>query len=618
MPASRTERSPSYRPATVVLVALPLALVGCGGGETTTSAAPVVAHQLGGTVSGLSGSGLVLANGSDTLAVPAGATQFTMPEHVNRGTGFDLSVQTQPVGQACTLARGSGMMADADVTDVAVTCATSSFALDGDVSGLTTVGLVLANGSDTLAVSAGSTSFTMPQQVTYGSAYTVTVQTQPVGATCTVGNSSGTITDAGPSGVSVTCEPNRFTVGGTVADLIDPGLVLANGGDTAAVPGYATSFTMPQSVAFGSAYAVTVQTQPVGASCSVTDGSGSMGSDVVTNVAVSCVALPPVASTYAGSGTFGHADGNAADAAFRRPGGVAFDGAGNLYVADYHNHVIRKITPAGVVGTLAGIVGGGGYIDGTGSAAAFFAPIAVAVDSTGNVYVADQGNHAIRKITPAGDVTTLAGTGSVGSADGIGTAASFSSPFGIAVGVTGLVYVADSNNNKIRKITPAGEVGTFAGSGAYGSSDGLGVAATFAMPAGIAVDAAGNLVVADHLGNTIRKVSVAGEVTTLAGSGATGNADGTGTAASFDMPFGVTFDAAGNVYVADHGNHRIRKVSTAGQVSTFAGSARGGAEGVGAAAQFDYPVGLAIDAAGHLFVGDYGNMKIRKLTQGVN
>ncbi|MCX6877979.1 MAG: cadherin-like domain-containing protein [Verrucomicrobia bacterium] len=211
---------------------------------------------------------------------------------------------------------------------------------------------------------------------------------------------------------------------------------------------------------------------------------------------------------------------------------------------------------------FAGLPGGPGNADGTGSAARFNYPYGVAVDSAGNVYVADTYNHTIRKVTAAGVVTTLAGSaGNPGSADGTGNAALFYYPTGVAVDSAGNVFVADMYNYTIRKVTAAGVVTTLAGSaGAYGSVDGTGSAALFYYPTGVAVDSACNVFVADMYNNTIRKVTAAGVVTTVGGiAGIIGGADGIGSAANFSWPLGIAVDSVGNLYVADSYNHRISK-----------------------------------------------------------
>jgi sugar lactone lactonase YvrE len=266
----------------------------------------------------------------------------------------------------------------------------------------------------------------------------------------------------------------------------------------------------------------------------------------------------------------GAVDGTGAAARFNHAFGVAADSAGNLYVSDRGNNTIRRITPAGVVTTFAGRPGSTGSRDGAGAEASFDYPGGIATDRAGNVYVSDYGNYTIRKITPAGVVTTLAGTaGARGSADGAGAAARFEGPLAVAADGAGNLYVTDLHNT-IRRITPAGVVTTLAGKAhAEGSSDGTGATARFSFPRGIATDSAGNVYVADHGNHAIRKITPGGLVTTLAGrAGVEGSADGAAAAARFSGPLGIAVDSADNVYVVDLDNHAIRKITPAGTVST--------------------------------------------------
>lgn len=350
-------------------------------------------------------------------------------------------------------------------------------------------------------------------------------------------------------------------------------------------------------------------------------GASSGTSGGTTGGAPVLVGGKGVVTTLAGLSGFlntGSADGTGAAARFKLPEGVAVDASGNVYIADSSNSTIRKVTASGVVTTLAGTALATGNVDGIGATARFSFPSTLAVDTAGNLYVADGGNHTIRKVTASGVVTTIAGTAGVaGSVDGAGTAAKFNMPFGIAVDASGNLYVGDWGNNTIRKITAAGVVTTIAGTaGVVGSADGTGGAASFNAPAGVAVDLSGNIYVADSGNHTIRKISTSGVVTTFAGTaGVLGSMDGTGTSATFRLPRGVATDAAGNVYVANTTSHTIRKITPAGVVITVAGSAGtvGFADGIGYQAYFTNPQGIASDALGVLYVADTDNNSIRKI-----
>lgn len=321
--------------------------------------------------------------------------------------------------------------------------------------------------------------------------------------------------------------------------------------------------------------------------------------------------LCPVVTTFVGS-TSGFANGTGTAAQFSDPQRVDVDSAGNLYIADTLNYRIRKVTPAGVVTTLAGS-GANGFANGTGTAATFYGPKGIAVDSSGNVYVSDSWNNAIRKITPAGVVTTLAG-GAYGSANGTGAAAQFGYPEGIDVDASGNVYVADTLNNRIRKITPAGVVTTFAGN-TQGYAEGTTTSALFNQPYGVAVDSAGNVYVSDTANYRLRKLTSAGVSSTIAGSGTSGSTNGVGTAAQFGFLYGLSIDAAGNIYAADGTGFTIRKITSAGVVTTLAGNGNTGSDdGLPSSVTFSNPWDTAVDPSTNtLYIVDRGNNRIRKM-----
>ncbi|MGE0041478.1 MAG: hypothetical protein AB7H88_10160 [Vicinamibacterales bacterium] len=390
------------------------------------------------------------------------------------------------------------------------------------------------------------------------------------------------------------------------------------------------------------------------------DGAGNLFVADTTNNTIRRISRTGEVTTFAGTAGFGaYADGAGVEARFNEPFGLAVDRAGTIYVADASNNAIRRITPEGVVTTLAG-GGGPGTTDGTGRTARLDEPRGVAVDAGGTVYVADYDNHLIRKITPAGVVTTLAGgPDEPGNADGRGAEARFRGPMGITVDRSGVVFVADSGNRAIRRISPDGDVttlaapglsdprglvvddegtvyvadyrghsvkvvsaggrvGNLAGSRSAGAADGQGVAARFNSPTGIAWGLDG-VYVADTANDTIRAVTLDGAVTTVAGmAGRTTSADGVGPDAVFEDPFSVAADVDGVVYVADSAAHIIRRISADGEVTTYAGSPGqfGSADGTGQEARFYSPFGIAVDRAGTVYVADSYNSTVRRIEPG--
>jgi sugar lactone lactonase YvrE len=628
------------------------------------------AVTIGGTVFGLAGSGLVLAdNGTDDLSV-LGNGRFVFATPVEPGHAFNVSVATQPTkpNQTCVVARGTGYSGFGNVIDIAVTCTTDAPTLSLLAGNMGGPGTSDGTGTGARFSQAAGVATDLAGNVYVADTINSTIRKiTPAGVVTTLAGTAGVEGRADgtgaaarfnyPQGIATDTAGNVYVAewGNAVIRKITPAGVVTTLAGTAGVQGSADG-TGPAA-------------QFMGPFSVATDSAGNVYVADLYNANIRKITPHGVVTTFAGTaGVTGTADGIGGAAQFSGPQGVATDAAGNVYVADTWADTIRKITPARVVTTLAGKGGAAGSADGTGVAARFYSPQGIATDAEGNLFVADAYNDAVRKITPAAVVTTLAGqpqaTPSCGYANGVGEAARFCDPQGVATDAEGNIYVADSSNTEIRRITPIGVVTTFAGeTQLYGDADGIGAAARFSSPiGGVAPDAAGDLYIGDYGNSTIRKITAPAVVTTFAGTAKSyGNVDGTGSAAQFNGPLGLTTDAAGNVYVADTGNNEIRKITSsavvttlaqaplaqavavdsagnvyapadstglpfvcgilkftpAGVLTTFAGTdgpSCGSADGSGTAAQFNNPNGIAIDGAGNLYVADTYNYTIRKIT----
>ena len=418
------------------------ALSGCLGSHSSdgSSSASAQTYSLGATISGLNSSGLVLTVNATAVSVAAGTTTQALASSLSSGTSYAVTVQTQPMGQMCTVAGGTGTIQSANVANVVVTCSDRAYSLEGSISGLIGSGLVLANGTDTLTVSSGASSFNMPTPVAYGSPYDVTVQTQPSGLACTPSNNVGTMTAGNVAGVMITCSAYTYTVGGSITGLSATGLVLLdNGGDATTISVGAATFTMNTAVAYGAQYAVTVQPPgPTGLVCTVSDGFGTMGAADVTSISIACVSNFTLLYSFAGGSSDGaepyHSLIQGSDGNFY--GTTLLGGTGN-------GGTVFEVTPSGTESVLYSFAGSypyAGMIQG----------------SDGNFYGTTDnggtnGRGTIFKLTPSGTESVL-----------------YSFPAGSSDPYTGVIEGSDGNfygttgangtsdNGTVFEITPSG------------------------------------------------------------------------------------------------------------------------------------------------------------------
>ena len=356
------------------------------------------------------------------------------------------------------------------------------------------------------------------------------------------------------------------------------------------------------------------------------DSAGNLYIADASNNRIRKITPSGLTSTVAGNGSPGFSGdgGPATSASLNFPTGVAVDGAGNIYIADADNNLIRKVSTGGTIQTVAGngVAGNSGAGDGgPATSAPLNAPHAIAVDSTGNLYIT--ANVRVRKVTPDGTINTFAGNGNIGvSGDGgPATSAALNFPDGLAVDAIGDVFIADTSNARVRKVGLDGTITTVAGTSLanFSGDGGSATTASLSDPSGVAVDGAGNLYIADFFNNRIRKVSPLGIITTVAGNGVAGASGDGGSAvsASLNAPEGVAVDSTGNIYIADFDNDLVRKVNSAGIITTLVGTGVTGFSGDGGQAtrsQLNSPADVVLDAAGNLYIADSGNNRIRKVT----
>jgi len=417
----------------------------------------------------------------------------------------------------------------------------------------------------------------------------------------------------GPQDVAVGSDGTVYIAdtGNAVIRAVAPGGIISTVAGTANAAGYAGDGALATKAALSSPYGVAV------------DKSGNLviadyGNNRIRKVDKTSGNI----STVAGTGNVGFAgDGSAATGAILNlPTGVALDSSGNIYLADSLNNRIRKIAGSNIA-TVAGNGGmSSGGDSGPAASAQLNAPLGVAVDTAGNLYIADTLNNTIRRVSVGGTISTFAGNSVPGNSGdgGAPTAAQLNGPQGLAVDAAGNLYIADTQNHKVRKIS-GGVISTFAGSGTagYSGDGGQAAAATLNAPFGVAVDAAGNVYIAEFSNNRVRKVDTKGVITTAAGNGISGySGDGaTATSAQLNGPQSVAVDAAGNLYIADTENNRVRQVRPDSTISTIGGNGLAGyaADGVPATAtQVGNPTGVAVDGFGNLYVAD-GNARVRKI-----
>lgn len=589
-------------------------------------------YQLSGSVAGL-GNGLSLTLGDggpdeSTVTVTANG-RFVFPARFAQGSKYGVTVLAAPYGQDCKIIAGTGAFATASISTVDVVCTAVTSKIGGSMAGLAAgQEVVLSNNAGERLTVTANGSFQFAELAAFGSSYAVAIVTQPATQVCAVSDGAGRNVMADVTSVRVTCAGRSYSVGGAVVGLSSTttsNLTLANNGQDVIRIGAAGVFMFPTPLPSGASYSITVTGQPQGQTCIVMGGAGKVEQADVRSISVQCTAGAWRSRLLAGSGVGRTTDGVGSSAELWAPSGSVVLPSGAMLVAEISGSVLRRVQlSTGQVSTYAGSLLPG-YLDSSVSrAASFRAPHGIAVDRNGHVFIADAGNHVIRRIDAfTGAVSTWAGTGQSGAQDGPGTSARFNSPQGIAVDPSGFIYVADTGNHAIRRISPDQVVTTVVGAlGMPGLAGGVGADARFMGPAGLVLDASGRVFVSDSLNGAIRMIILAtGEVTTLAGQGTQGDADGTGPGARLSNPTALAWDGQGTLYIADSGNHKVRTlqiINGAGVVQTLAGTGLpGDAEGENLGISLRQPYGLSLTQAGELVVSEAGGHRLRLLARTV-
>ncbi|KTC92098.1 NHL repeat-containing protein [Legionella cincinnatiensis] len=519
------------------------------GTRTSTSyiAMEVVAsaYTIGGSISGLTTSGLILQNnGSDNLSVPAGATSFQFSTPVAAGGSYDVTIVQQPTGLTCTINNASGTDIMANVTNISIVCSVTTYTIGGSISGLTASGLVLQNnGGDNLSVPANATSFQFATPIAEGGSYAVTIQQQPTGLTCTIDNATGSNVMANVTDISIVCSVTTYTIGGSISGLTADGLVLQNnGGDNLSVPANATSFQFSTPIAEGGGYEVTVLQQPSGLKCSVNNGSGSNVMADVTDISVTCVVLYTYV-TNSGANTVSLCNINqttgvltcpgTTGSGFNNPRAIHINPTGTFaYIVNQNNGLITLCNVNQTSGTLncPGTTGG-----------TFQSPIDIAINPAGTMaYVTNSGNNTISHCVinqTTGELTCPSTTGS-----------GFNGPGGITVNPAGtFAYIVNELANNISACVIDQSTGNFTSCAVY--------AGDFNHPNRITLNPGGNFA---YVSNGFGGGSPS-EVFLCSIEQSTGGLTCPGTTGSgFNQPFGITINSANTIaYIANSGNSAV-------------------------------------------------------------